>query len=225
MYGRAAVLLVLIEVEERALPFVRDLLGGFADGIALAADAAGASSNAAGGGADLIVLARNAWQTEDTASCRELHAARLAVPLLAICGPCTTTERTEALRAGADDFLSIPFDVEELTARAYAIVRRATSGSRHAKVGAFSVDFARRQILVDGQRVPFTLGEYDVLSTLIDRAGEVVTRKELVTRLASGAAAGDSNVIDVHMSRVRDKLGAHAGSIETVRGLGYRLRR
>ena len=67
-----------------------------------------------------------------------------------------------------------------------------------------------------------TLREYDLLSALVERSGEVVTRRELASQVASGA---ESNAVDVHMSRIRDKLGSHAATIETVRGLGYRLRR
>jgi DNA-binding response OmpR family regulator len=216
--------IVLIEADGRALPFVRELLVSFADHVLIAPDGA-AAIRAGSGGISLLVVARAAWESTDVVLCREVHAARLPVPLLVISGPCPAAQRSEALRAGADDFLSIPFDVEEVPARAYALVRRATSGSRHARAGAFSVDFARRQIHVDGRRITLTLAEYDLLATLIDRAGEVVTRKELVARLASGAQSADSNVIDVHMSHIRDKLGDHSNAIETMRGLGYRFRR
>jgi DNA-binding response OmpR family regulator len=87
------------------------------------------------------------------------------------------------------------------------------------------VDFARRQILVERLPVQLTLREYDLLAKLIERAGEVVARRELTGLTAAASIDGESNAVDVHISRIRDKLGPHGSRIETVRGVGYRLRR
>jgi DNA-binding response OmpR family regulator len=217
---------LLVEIEGRALSFATELLLGFCDAL-LTKTVGELDVGAALPWADveLVVIARDVWIEEDTELCRSLHAARLKPPVFAVCGACDTRQRTAALRAGADDFLSVPFDVEELVARAFALVRRASSGSRHARVGPFEVDLVRRKIVVRKQQVALTLREYDVLAALIERAGDVVTRKELETQTGASGAGTDSNVVDVHMSRIREKLGADAVYIETVRGLGYRFRR
>ncbi len=221
---------VLLVETDRELPFVRELLTSFADSVTRAPQSAVTRAS----GEDLVVIARDVWGDEATAVCSKLHGERLLFPLLAVSGPCDARERAAALRAGADDFLAIPFDVEELVARAFALVRRASSGLRVLRVGVFSLDLGRREIAAAGSRIPLTLREYDVLALLIERAGEVVTRGELTGHLATDSpghagetprpTTSDSNVVDVHVSRIRDKLGEHASTIETVRGLGYRLR-
>jgi DNA-binding response OmpR family regulator len=224
LYTRAPVRVLLVEVEAGLLPFVRDLLVGFDEVfVTTEVDSSAVVSASRAAGADLVIVAREAWDDADTELCRRLQAARLEVPLLAVSGPCDTRQRAGALRAGADDFLGVPFEVDELVARAFALVRRASSGSRHARAGPFSVDYARRQIFVEGKSLALTLREYDLLAKLIERAGEVVTRRELSGAAVSGQE-GESNVVDVHLSRIRDKLGAYAGHVETVRGFGYRLR-
>jgi DNA-binding response OmpR family regulator len=141
---------------------------------------------------------------------------------LGLAGPCLFEVRAAALRA-ADEFLSIPFEVEELVARALALVRRPSSGPGQARAGGFGIDFGRRTVQVDGRNLPLTLREFDVVSALIERPGEVVSRQELAARIGSVAARG-SNIVDVHVSRIREKLGARASAIETVRGIGYRFR-
>jgi DNA-binding response OmpR family regulator len=220
LYARAPVQVLLVQSEVRGMAFVRELFADL-EGVAIrAVEAAEVPLAVVLTDMDLVVVARDTWNDDDTALCGGMHAARLAVPVLAISGPCDTRLRAAALRAGADDFLVVPFEVEELVARAFALVRRAASSSRHARSGVFSVDFARHQISIEGVSLPLTLREYDLLAKLIERAGEVVTRSEL----SSLSASAGTNVVDVHMSHIRDKLGKHAAHIETVRGIGYRLR-
>ena len=221
--ARSFVQLLMVDKPSRRLPFAQELLESFADAIGVVdIHSPGPVLTSAGRDVDLLVVARDTWQEEDTDLCGRLHALLPAVPVLAMSGPCEAGHGAAALRRGADDFLGVPFDVEELVARASALVRRASCRARQARVGPISVDFARRQIFVDGRHVPLTLREYDLLAMLIDRVGQVVTRRELVGDLA--ATASKLKVLDVHMSRIRDKVGAQAGRIETVRGIGYRLR-
>jgi DNA-binding response OmpR family regulator len=223
LYARAPVRALLVAAGGRGLPFLEDLLTTFAEPVFTETNDAAVPSLLTANHAELVVIARDAWREEDTELCGRLYGARMGVPILAVSGPCALEERAGALRAGADEFLSMPFEAEELVVRAFALVRRASSGPRHSRVGAFLVDFGRRQVFAEGKSIPLTLREYDVLSTLIERAGEVVTRQELAERTSS-TAARDSNIVDVHVSRIREKLGARASSIETVRGIGYRFR-
>jgi DNA-binding response OmpR family regulator len=224
LYARAPVRVVLVQSKAREMAFVGELLADL-DGVTVSSiEPAEVLATATLIGADLLVVARDTWNDDDTELCGGVHAARLSVPVLAVSGPCDTRLRAAALRAGADDFLAVPFEVDELVARALALVRRATSSSRHARAGVFSVDFARHQISIEGVSLQLTLREYDLLTRLIERAGEVVTRRELSNVTAFAGAESESNVVDVHMSHIRDKLGKHAAHIETVRGIGYRLR-
>jgi DNA-binding response OmpR family regulator len=223
LYEVARVRALLLSVEERELPFVEALLATFATHVIRARVVPETLSLPAIQNAELIVIALDDWREEDAELCSRLRASALSIPLLGLSGLCALGERARALQAGADEFLSIPFEVEELVVRATALVRRASLGSRRSQTGAFLVDFGRRQVFVEGRSILLTLHEYDVLATLIERAGQVVTRQELAARAAS-MAARDSNVVDVHVSRIREKLGAYASTVETVRGLGYRFR-
>jgi DNA-binding response OmpR family regulator len=226
LYGRAPVRLLLQETEGRELGFVQDLLRAFADDLVVGrGDEAALMLLSSTYDVELVVVARDTWRPEDTELCGRIHALRLTAPVLAVSGSCDAGHRAAALRAGADDFMSVPFEIDEVVARAFALVRRASAGSRYARGGPFTVDLARRQIAVRERRISLTLREYDLLSTLIERAGEVLTRRDLETRATATAGGTESNAVDVHMSRIREKLGPDANYIETVRGLGYRLRR
>lgn len=212
--------IVLLGPGEPGLPFLDDLLASIAEDVAI--KSLDAVASLAVGQADLVVLARPVWTEEDTRLCAQLDEARSGIPLLAISGPGPFSLRTAALRAGADEFLSMPFEVEELAARAFALLRLSTRGGP-LRAGAFVVDSARRRVLVNGGVVPLTLREYDVFAALIAGGGGVVARPALAACIGS-TAASESNIVDVLVSRIRDKLGDHASAIETVRGLGYRFR-
>ena len=220
--ARDTVRILFIDDGVRGLPFLRELFAGIADSVESARDET--EGLVQGVGADLIVVARSKWADGDTHLCHRLYARRLGIPVLAVSGPTEPDLRAQSLRAGADEFISVPFEVEELIARAYALVRRASSNPRHIRKGVFLLDLGRHQLFVEGRRVALTLRELDLLACLVEKAGEVVTRRDLAERVGS-AAARESNIVDVHVSRIRDALGRHAGAIETVRGRGYRFRR
>jgi DNA-binding response OmpR family regulator len=222
----ASVRLVLLASKGDKFPFLRDAVASFADVDDVVEDLDVESSfavAAARPNIGLVIVARGRWQESDTQLCARISAMKLAAPLLCVSGPCAPSDRASALKAGADDFLSVPFDIEELAARAIALVRRASSAPGQVRAGAFVVDIGRRQVLVDGQSIPLTLHEFDILAMLIEHQGETVTRSDLAAR-ASSSAGPDSNVVDVHVSRIREKLGDRAGALQTVRGVGYRLR-
>jgi two-component system OmpR family response regulator len=214
---------LLVEDRGRPLPFLGEVCAVIADDVETQEVDDDAVQRAAQSNAELVVIARSTWEEKDTALCSSLYGARLGAPILAVSGPCAPDLRAACLRAGADEFISVPFDIEELVARAFALVRRAASGRRLVRAGPFLLDLARRQVFVDGNRVALTLSEFDILAALMERPGEVVPRKELAARTGSVAGRA-SNIVDVHVSRIRDALGRRAPSVETVRGLGYRFR-
>jgi DNA-binding response OmpR family regulator len=155
--------------------------------------------------------------------CRLLRRASSTVPIMILTARGELSERVIGLDAGADDYLVKPFEVEELLARVKALLRRST-GPLLLRLGALEIDREDRSVRVGGAAVDLTTREFNLLLHLAHRAGQVVTRTELLTQVWSTQFDPESNVVEVHISRLRDKLGAHADLIETVRGRGYRLR-
>ncbi|HRH00640.1 MAG TPA: response regulator transcription factor [Polyangiaceae bacterium] len=172
---------------------------------------------------DLVVLDWMLPRMDGLAVSRELRARGARVPILMLTARGDLSERIVGLDAGADDYLVKPFDLGELMARARALVRRASNAGGVVRVGPLSIDLLRRLVVVAGAPVDLTSREFTLLAHLAQSAGRVVTRTEIFAKVWGAAADAGSNVIDVHVKRIRDKLGAHAELLETVRGVGFRL--
>jgi len=167
--------------------------------------------------ADLVVFACGRWSENDVASLRELEQAPDRAPVIVVSAACDPALRVRALASGADDFLDVPFAVEEFVARANALVRR----SGRLRFGPLRIDTVRRAALVGDRRLLLTAREFELLVVLARRAGAVASREEL---MRAAGHEGRSNALDVHVNAIRQKLGKHAALVETVRGAGYRLR-
>ena len=154
--------------------------------------------------------------------CAELRAKEIWTPVLMLTAKDGELDEAEALDTGADDFLSKPFSYVVLVARLRALLRRgATSRPPVLRVGPIDLDVAARSCLLDGRQVELTPREFSVLEYLMHRQGEVVPKSEILEHVWDFAFDGDDNVVEVHVSALRRKLGS--GSIETVRGAGYRM--
>lgn len=153
---------------------------------------------------------------------RKWRAAERDMPVLILTARDNWHEKVDGIDAGADDYLTKPFHMEELLARLRALIRR-TSG--HATVewryGDLVLDTRQARVTVKGRALNLTSHEYRVLAILMQHAGEVMSRTELTEHIYAQDFDRDSNTIDVFIGRLRKKL--PAGTIETVRGLGYRL--
>ncbi len=158
--------------------------------------------------------------------CRELRAAGREIPVMVLTARDGLSDKVAGLDAGADDYLTKPFDFPELTARIRALLRRpARAHAPVLEVGDVRLDPASRRVWRGAVAVPLTPREFSLLEVLMRRAGTVVTRSELYDHVWSADYAGMSNVVDVHIANLRRKL-AVVGSrdpIETVRGVGYRI--
>jgi len=139
------------------------------------------------------------------------------------------SDRIKGLALGADDCLAKPFSPPELVLRARAILRRlgAPARARGGRVSAGPVvlDNTAHRVRVDGVDVDLTATEFKLLRALLEREGRVQTRAELLETVWSAPPDTHTRTVDMHMQRLRHKLGKTGGCIETVRGTGYRFRR
>lgn len=143
-------------------------------------------------------------------------------PVLILTARDRWTEKVEGIDAGADDYLAKPFQMEELLARTRALLRRAKGhASPELVCGPLRLDTRRGTVSLAGQPVSLTANEFKVLSYLMHRKGEVVSRGELTEHIYAQDFDRDSNTVEVFVGRLRRKIGP--ALIETVRGLGYRL--
>lgn len=143
-------------------------------------------------------------------------------PVLMLTARDTTADRVRGLDGGADDYLVKPFELDELFARLRALIRRSVSlATSVVEIGPMRIDFAARTVSAGGQRVPLTAREYSLLEYLVLHRGEVVTRTTLYDHLFDENDDTLSNLLDVHVSNLRKKLGHDL--ITTRRGHGYSI--
>lgn len=153
---------------------------------------------------------------------KQWRAAGRTVPVLILTARDNWHEKVAGIDAGADDYLTKPFHMEELLARLRALIRRAGGhASAELACGPVLLDTRAGRVTVEGRAVTLTSHELRVLSYLMHRKGEVVSRSELTEHIYAQDFERDSNTIEVFIGRLRKKL--PPGLIETVRGLGYRL--
>ncbi|MEH0546906.1 response regulator transcription factor [Streptomyces sp. B21-105] len=156
--------------------------------------------------------------------CSALRAAGHDVPILMLTAKDGEYDEAEGLDTGADDYLTKPFSYVVLVARVKALLRRRGRDGGAPPVlalGALTVDTAARRVFVGGEETVLTAKEFAVLEHLAARAGEVVSKADVLEHVWDFAYDGDPNIVEVYVSALRRKLGA--GLIRTVRGAGYRL--
>ena len=148
------------------------------------------------------------------------------VPIMMLTAKDTELDKVVALDGGADDYLTKPFSLMELTSRCRALLRR---GGMTKKVSdtlssqGITLSPSRREVAVDGNEIKLTLREFDLLEYLMRKPGIVFSREALLQSVWGWDFDGGSRTVDVHVQTLRQKLGDHASCIETVRGVGYRF--
>jgi DNA-binding response OmpR family regulator len=155
--------------------------------------------------------------------CRTIRRAS-GVPIIMLTARGEVTDRVVGLELGADDYVSKPFEPRELVARIQAVLRRGRTGEEVWSFGALHVDPQRRAAYLDGEPVPLTTAEFDLLELLIRSRGRVLTRTHILDGVKGESWDAFDRSIDVLVSRLRQKLGDDARQpryVRTVRGTGY----
>ncbi len=175
---------------------------------------------------DLVVLDLGLPDGDGLRVCRQLRATSAATRVLMLTARDTLVDKVGGLDAGADDYLTKPFDFPELAARVRALLRRpAAEVEPIIAAGDLRLDPAAHRVWRGEVLIPLTAKEFSVLHFLLARRGQVVTRSDILEHVWDAHYDGISNVVDVHVGTLRRKIG-RAGDhdlIETVRGVGYRI--
>ena len=171
---------------------------------------------------DAVVLDLGLPMLDGLTVLRRWREAGRAMPVLILTARDNWNEKVAGIDAGADDYLTKPFHIEELLARLRALIRRAAGqASPILRCGELILDTRSGRVTFAGQPISLTSHEYKVLDYLMHRPGNLVSRTELTEHIYAQDFDRDSNTIEVFVGRLRKKL--PPGLIETVRGLGYRL--
>jgi two-component system OmpR family response regulator len=176
---------------------------------------------------DLLVIDVLLPDGDGFSLCRELRQAGNWTPVLMLTARDAVADRVQGLDAGADDYLVKPYSFDELAARVRALVRRGIH-ERPATlaIGALLLDPASRKVTAAGRDVELAPKEFALLELFMRHTGEVLGRSEILDHVWDWAYDGASNVIDVYVRYLRQKLGTGGGvpQIETIRGIGYVMR-
>lgn len=152
----------------------------------------------------------------------EWRAGGLSTPVLLLTARNLISDRIGGLDGGADDYLGKPFDLAELSARLRAILRRSSGrASSDIALDGLTISEARRAVTLDGRNIPVSRREFAILHALAERPGHILSRSQLETRIYGWQEEVESNAVEVHIHKLRAKLGRDR--IETVRGEGYRI--
>ena len=169
---------------------------------------------------DIMLPGRDGWAI--------LHDIRMEseTPVIMLTAKGDTGDRVQGLELGADDYISKPFDAKELIARIKAVLRRATPADpeRTISMPGLSVSLENYAVVLDGKELEMPPKEIELLYFLASHSGKVFTREQLLEQVWGFDFFGDSRTVDVHVKRIREKLGdAHEWQLKTVWGVGYKF--
>jgi two-component system, OmpR family, response regulator len=220
---------LLVEDDARLAALTREYLGGHGVAVEVVSDGRRGLQEALRGRWDVVLLDLMLPGLGGLEVCRELRA-RSDVPVIVLTARGEEADRVMGLELGADDYLAKPFSPRELLARIRAVTRRAKGRAgpplRPVKVGALVIDPSARSVTLRGQPVDLTAYEFALLHALAERAGRILSREQLMEFATGSAEASFDRSVDVHVSRLRHKLGddpKRPRLLKTVRGAGYVL--
>lgn len=178
---------------------------------------------------DLLILDLMLPHVDGLEVCRMLkrNAATAHTAIIMLTAKAEEVDRIVGLEIGADDYVVKPFSPRELVARVKAVLRRGkdTQAEVIRRIGAIEVDEAKHQVKVDGRPVELTVKEFDLLCALMKAKGRVLNREQILEMVwgYSNAVDIESRTVDVHIRRLREKLGEEYKRIVTIKGVGYRF--
>ena len=197
--------------------------------VLLAKDGEEALELARGSGPDLVLLDLMLPKMDGLEVCRQIRSdSKISrLPIIMLTAKTQETDRVVGLEMGADDYIPKPFSPRELVARVKAVLRRAHRGSAPTvwKCGLLEVDWERRIVKLKQKSVALTPKEFDLLHTLVEKEGRVLSREKLLEQVwgFDQAAEIQSRTVDLHISQLRQKLGPEGKRILTIMGAGYRF--
>ena len=222
--------ILVVDDEPDAVELVEFNLRAAGYSVIAAEDGAEAIAKAREALPDLILLDVMLPEIDGMAGCKILKndPATANIPIIMLTAKAAEIDRVLGLELGADDYVTKPFSPRELILRIKNLLNRQTPTAAKVPVkivaGPITVDAERHVVLVDGAAVDLTATEFKLLSTLAGRRGRVQDREQLLRDVWGYDSYIDTRTVDTHMRRLREKLGAAAGCLETVRGVGYRFR-
>jgi two-component system phosphate regulon response regulator PhoB len=149
------------------------------------------------------------------------------IPIIFLTAKGDITDKVKGLESGADDFMTKPFDARELLLRVKSLLRRAKSAaakpSTRLSAGGLLMDIEKHEVTADSSIVDLTATEFKLLRILLDRKGRVQSREELLADVWNYSPDLETRTVDTHVRRLREKLGSAGDTIETIRGVGYRI--
>jgi two-component system OmpR family response regulator len=227
--GKRGMKLLVIEDDREAAAYIAKGLSESGYVVDLAPDGRSGLFMASSGNYDALIIDRMLPGMDGLALVTALRTAEIRTPVLILSALGAVDDRVKGLRAGGDDYLAKPFAFAELLARIEALLRRGSSAQTQPtrlKVGDLEMDLLTRNVTRGGQEIGLLPREFHLLEFLMRHAGQVVTRTMLLENVWDYHFDPQTNVIDVHVSRLRQKIdkGFAKPMLHTIRGAGYSLR-
>jgi two-component system OmpR family response regulator len=218
--------LLVVEDEPKMADLLRRALSEEGYAVDVAHQGEQALEMGVGSSYDLLLLDLMLPDMSGLEVCRRLRGWSQNVPVIMLTARDATPDKVEGLDSGADDYLTKPFSLEELFARVRALLRRGPAERPPILAAAgIELDPGRHHVSRSGQPVELTPKEFSLLECFMRHAGQTLTRATLIDHVWDIAYEGDSNVVDVYVRYLREKIDRPFGmrSLETIRGIGYRL--
>jgi len=182
---------------------------------------------------DLVILDLMLPGLDGLEVCRRVRQEGLPVAVIMLTAKDQEIDRVLGLELGADDYITKPFSPRELVARVKAVLRRTSTREEKSQpgeriiIGPLTIDAARYEVKLGGKQVELTPKEFELLESLARNAGKVMTRDALLNSIWDYTYDGDTRIVDVHVSHLREKIEANPKNpvyIKTVRGVGYKFK-
>jgi DNA-binding response OmpR family regulator len=220
--------ILVVDDEPDALELIKVNLSGAGYFVATAEEGNEALRKARDLRPDLILLDVMLPEIDGLEVCKILRHDPMTgdVPIILLTARATEFDRILGLELGADDYVTKPFSPRELVLRVKSLLRRGKvteDSSEQIRIGTLLIDIPRHSVRVEDRPIDLTVTEFELLTTLVQRRGRVLSRELLLRDIWDNDTVVDSRTVDTHMRRLREKLGAAACHLDTVRGVGYRF--